>query len=596
MTRNSEIVMTTTPNSTIALLSAMATSDALVYLTDLAGNTIFISEQLEPWLHSDPELLESERTIQRAGRYWNVRHHELPNGQFARIVCPTQPDERALLEKSHILAALIEAAPVAILTLDLDMCVTMWNPACEKIFGWSEREVIGKAYPLVPEKEWSRFEEFYNTVIDGQGFTGVEAERSRKDGTRIFTAISTAPIRGSDNVVVGAMAVLEDITERKQLETRVEQSARLESIGRFAGGVAHDFNNILTVIVSYAETLLEQPDVTAVSQAGEAIQHAAMQATTLTQQLLAFSRRQVMRVETVDLNAIILTTAGMLGRLIGTDIIVHTDLTKGDAWVQVDPALIEQMIMNLATNARDAMPNGGQLSLSTVRKYRDGLPWIQLSVADTGCGMDQETLARIFEPFFTTKPAEKGNGLGLASVHGIVHQSGGEVEVVSDPGAGTTFHITIPISGAPAQSRSDIHGPVPASSRATILLVEDNQQVREMLISMLRVKEHRVLSAGDGLEALEIAAAYDGTIDLLLTDVVMPRMGGAALARHLRTLRPTTKIILMSGYADDEAARQGMEEADHFLHKPFRSSQVHEVIGDVLKRVQDTARQTDSPR
>lgn len=568
------------------LLSAMAVSDALVHLTDATGNTIFVSDQLKLWLQSDTQLLSSEGIIQRADRYWTVRHHNLPNGQLARIVCPKEPDDRALLEKSNILEALVEAAPVAILTLDLDMRVTMWNPACEKIFGWSEREVLGQPYPLVPEDEWSRFEGFYKTVIEGQGFTGVEAERNRKDGKRIFTAISTAPIRRGNNEIVGAMAVLEEITERKQLEARVEQSARLESIGRFAGGVAHDFNNILTVIASYAETLLEQPDATMVSQAGEAIQHSGNQATALTQQLLAFSKRQVMRVETVDLNAVILATVSMLDRLIGTDIVIRTDLTADEAWIQADPSLIEQVIMNLATNARDAMPNGGQLSLSTVRKYLEGTPWVQLSVADTGCGMDQQTIARIFEPFFTTKSAEKGSGLGLASVHGIVHQSGGEVEVASELGAGTTFHITIPVSGAPAQSGRDLDSPVPTSIGATILLVEDNQQVRDMLINMLQVSENRVLSAGDGIEALEIASAYDGQIDLLLTDVVMPRMGGGELARRLRRLRPATKIILMSGYADEELASQGMEAADHFLHKPFRSSQVREIIDEALRSVE----------
>ena len=568
------------------LLSAMAVSDALVHLTDATGNTIFVSDQLKLWLQSDTQLLSSEGIIQRADRYWTVRHHNLPNGQLARIVCPKEPDDRALLEKSNILEALVEAAPVAILTLDLDMRVTMWNPACEKIFGWSEREVLGQPYPLVPEDEWSRFEGFYKTVIEGQGFTGVEAERNRKDGKRIFIAISTAPIRRGNNEIVGAMAVLEEITERKQLEARVEQSARLESIGRFAGGVAHDFNNILTVIASYAETLLEQPDATMVSQAGEAIQHSGNQATALTQQLLAFSKRQVMRVETVDLNAVILATVSMLDRLIGTDIVIRTDLTADEAWIQADPSLIEQVIMNLATNARDAMPNGGQLSLSTVRKYLEGTPWVQLSVADTGCGMDQQTIARIFEPFFTTKSAEKGSGLGLASVHGIVHQSGGEVEVASELGAGTTFHITIPVSGAPAQSGRDLDSPVPTSIGATILLVEDNQQVRDMLINMLQVNENRVLSAGDGIEALEIASAYDGQIDLLLTDVVMPRMGGGELARRLRRLRPATKIILMSGYADEELASQGMEAADHFLHKPFRSSQVREIIDEALRSVE----------
>ncbi|MCX2977125.1 hybrid sensor histidine kinase/response regulator [Candidatus Marimicrobium litorale] len=577
---------TTTTKPMNDLLSAMAVSDALVYLTDATGNTIFVSDQLKLWLQSDTQLLSSEGIIKRADRHWTVRHHNLPNGQIARIVCPKEPDDRALLEKSHILEALVEAAPVAILTLDLDMRVTMWNPACEKIFGWSEREVLGQPYPLVPEDEWSRFEGFYKTVIEGQGFTGVEAERTRKDGKRIFTAISTAPIRRGNNEIVGAMAVLEEITERKQLEARVEQSARLESIGRFAGGVAHDFNNILTVILSYAETLLEQPNATMVSQAGEAIQHSCTQATALTQQLLAFSKRQVMRVETVDLNAVILATVSMLDRLIGTDIIIRTDLTANEAWIQADPSMIEQVIMNLATNARDAMPNGGQLSLSTVRRQVDGAPWIQLSVADTGCGMDQQTIARIFEPFFTTKPAEKGSGLGLASVHGIVQQSGGEVDVASNLGAGTTVYITIPVSGAPAQSGRDLDSPVPISIGATILLVEDNQQVRDMLINMLQVNENRVLSAGDGIEALEIASAYDGKIDLLLTDVVMPRMGGGELARRLRRLRPATKIILMSGYADEELATQGMEAADHFLHKPFRSSQVREIIDKALRTVE----------
>jgi two-component system cell cycle sensor histidine kinase/response regulator CckA len=498
------------------------------------------------------------------------------------------------LESSQqaILEALVTASPLAILTLDLHMRVTMWNPASERMFGWKAEEVLGKPYPLVPPDEWTRFEGFYATVISGQGFTGVEAVRSRKDGSTLHTAISTAPIRGPGGDVVGAMALLEDISERKILEEKSRQATKLEALGRLAGGVAHDFNNLLTVILAFSDSLLDTSDPVAVHRSAAAIRHAAERASDLTRQLLTFSRQQVLRTEVIDLNHTILDAHDMLRRLIGANILITLDLLSVPVWVRVDPSQVEQVLMNLAANARDAMPGGGTLAITTARVLRGGEPWVQVTVSDDGVGMDAQSAARVFDPFFTTKPVDKGTGLGLASVYGTIRQSGGEVDVETAPGRGTTFRITLPAAeppdvAIPETGARDLRTPV----RRSILIAEDDADVREVLAKLLESCGHVVISAEDGLDALAYCRDLELPIDLLITDVVMPNMGGGELARKLHAIRPGTPVLYVSGYADDEIVRSGVEAGGHFLQKPFSLRMLREAVDRAL----DSTPSTDAP-
>ncbi|MCO4744841.1 MAG: PAS domain S-box protein [Proteobacteria bacterium] len=536
----------------------------------------------------DASILAEPGPVRIGGTLYTVTHQQLSSGRTARIATPETSAASAELEvRSGMLNALVEAAPVAILVLDLQMRVTMWNPACERIFGWTEADVLGEPYPLVPAHEWDRFESFFATVVGGQGFTAVEAERARKDGQRIHTTISTAPIRGGHGEVIGAMAILEDITERKLLEARYHQAAKLEAVGRLAGGIAHDFNNALTVILAYSDMLALNASPVEVNQSANAIRRSAERAAELTRQLLAFSRRQVLQARNFDLNETLRESLDMLQRLIGADVEVETKLHRAPLWVRADPAQIERLLMNLAVNARDAMPDGGTLTLSSKRLTRQtptgARTWVQLTVEDTGEGMDAETAARVFEPFFTTKPVGKGTGLGLASVYGIVRQSGGEVDVVSELDRGTTFRVLLPeAKPAKDEATEEVEEALPVR-RATVLVAEDDAQVRMVVCQGLRMAGHTVLEATDGIDALEVAKAYPDTIDLLFTDVVMPRMGGGALATALTEARPTINVIFASGHADDEVVRRGVEKGAHFVQKPFSVAAMVDKIQQVLE-------------
>lgn len=555
---------------TLELVDLLDLTDCLVCITDAQGEVAHRNlalRELAP--HGDL----SHKGIQAvADRLFEVEHRPLSGGRTARIGRPA-PSATA---NHGVLDALVRASPLAIVVLDLSMNVTMWNPAAEKMFDHPASSVIGQRYPLVPDDEWDRFEGLFSTVISGQGFTGVEAEREAADGRRIWIAISTAPIRATDGEVVGAMALLEDITERRELEERYNQAAKLEAIGRLAGGVAHDFNNMLTVILAYSDALYLDATDTLVAEGASAIRRAAERAAELTGQLLAFSRRQVLQTRDLDLNEELRRSLAMLSRLIGDDIEIETYFSEAPAWVRADPAQLERLVMNLAVNARDAMPTGGTLALkTTVLPDRSGAPsTVELRVSDTGHGMDEGTRQRIFEPFFTTKPPGKGTGLGLASVYGIVRQSGGEVTVESTPGEGTSFRVQLPTSGpavaqAPAPTR-----PVPLDRAATILLAEDEASVRAMMRTMLESRGFMVLAAPNGPQALRLAAAHEGTIDLLLTDVVMPQMGGSELAEKLTAVRPNIRVLYASGYTDDEVVRRGADSGANFIQKPFTTSRL----------------------
>jgi two-component system cell cycle sensor histidine kinase/response regulator CckA len=417
----------------------------------------------------------------------------------------------------------------------------------------------------------------------------------RPDGSIRWIRDQAFPVRDEHGTVTRVAGVAEDITERRQLEAQVRQTQKMESVGLLAGGVAHDFNNWLTVISGSAELLLETAGV--VPECGELlreIQHASERATALTRQLLAFSRREVLEPRVMDLNAIILDTEKMLRRLLGEDVLLETSLAPGLSRVKVDPGHWTQVLMNLAVNARDAMPTGGRLTMETREQTLDesftrSRPSLQpgryvvLAISDTGCGMPPEVRARIFEPFFTTKGMGKGTGLGLAVVHGIVAQSGGHIEVYSEVGVGTTFRIYLAVAAELAAGSAPSAAAPQVRGTEIVLVVEDEESIRRVAYRGLRANGYTVLQAGDGEEALAVLERHGGTVDLLLTDVVMPRMNGRALAEAMRAHHPGLKVLYTSGYTDDAVVRHGILQADvAFLPKPYTPLSLLRKIRQVL--------------
>ena len=386
------------------------------------------------------------------------------------------------------------------------------------------------------------------------------------------------------------VALALEASRRREVEDELRQAQKMEAIGVLAGGVAHDFNNLLTAILGYCELALREPELTPrVRSQIEEIQRSGRRASGLTRQLLAFGRKQVLAPRLLDLNEVIAGIGGMLRRIIGEDIRLHTRTTPGLWRVRADRSQLEQVLVNLAANARDAMPSGGDLTLATANHDEDpaleGLhpgPWVALTVADTGVGIDPGIRERIFEPFFTTKDVGKGTGLGLASVYGIVHQSGGHVRVESELGAGTVFHVHLPAVLEPVPGES-LEDPVPSDTASprgrTILLVEDEPQVLELAREVLLAEGYRVLHAGDGAAALRLGAGGTGSLDLLLTDMVMPGLSGPELFSQLRVHRPGLRVLYISGYSEEAIAnRSGLVREGPLLEKPFTP-------GELLRQV-----------
>ena len=419
----------------------------------------------------------------------------------------------------------------------------------------------------------------------------------RKDGRKVLLEASARLLR-SDEKKDCIQGIARDVTDRRQLENMVRQSQKLEAIGRLSGGLAHDFNNLLCVISGHIELLMEalepaEPAFRSVTQ----IRKAADSAAALTRQLLAFSRRQVFHPQVVHLNAIVVETEKLLERLIDEHIEFYTALDPSLGRVLVDPVQVEQVIINLVLNARDAMPEGGKLTIETSNLDLDDdhhsrishVPagkYVLLAMTDTGCGMNEETLSHIFEPFYTTKELGKGTGLGLATVYGIVKQSGGYIWVYSEEGRGTTFKVYLPRVVSPlTDARVGRRDAEIGKGTETILVVEDAEPLRTLTKEFLTASGYTVLEAANGHEALRIARSYLGGIDLLLTDVVMPRMGGKSLAEQMMQLRPGTRVLYMSGYPNDGIVQAGILAGGvTLLEKPFTreilSKRVRQVLDD----------------
>jgi len=467
----------------------------------------------------------------------------------------------------------------------------------ERITGWRTDEVVGRNCRFLQGKDTDpeTVRSMREAIAEGRG-CAVEVLNYRKDGTPFWNALSINPVHDAHGRVSHFVGVQSDVTERRRLEDQYRQAQKMEAVGRLAGGVAHDFNNLLTIITGYTELMLGNAEMPSDDrEAITAIAEAAGRAAALTRQLLGLSRQSMLQPRVVSLNAIVEELGKILHRLIGEDIAFHTVLDPGLGRVKVDPGQIGQVLLNLAVNARDAMPRGGKLTVETANvvlseEYaasrldcRPG-PHVMLAMTDTGCGMTPEVQARIFDPFFTTKEVGKGTGLGLPMVFGTVRQSEGSIHVYSEPGRGTTFKLYFPavdepVTEAPAATTTDAE-----RGTETILVVEDDPGVRGLTVRSLERHGYRVLTAVDGLEALRVLDDGAETVDLLLTDVVMPNMSGPELAAVLRARFPGLKVLFMSGYTDDAIVRHGLLAAEvAFVQKPYTprglTKKVREVLG-----------------
>jgi signal transduction histidine kinase/CheY-like chemotaxis protein len=419
--------------------------------------------------------------------------------------------------------------------------------------------------------------------------------------TYLLSTLKTLHETLEDRVAMRTMALMAEITERKQLEEQLVQLQKMEAIGRLAGGLAHDFNNLLTVIVGYSELLLSNlPPGHPLQRHVEAIHTAADHATALTCQLLAFSRKQMLQPKVLDLNTVVAHLEPMLQRLIGEDIRLVIELAPILGRVRADPGQLEQVILNLVVNGRDAMPQGGMLMLATMNVESDkpsphhhaGMPpgsYVRLVVRDTGIGIDATTRAHLFEPFFTTKGPGQGTGLGLSTVYGIITQSGGHIAVDSEPGQGTTFTIDLPrVEEAIEMDSRDVAHTATLRGGETVLVVEDEASVRAITRAMLERHGYHVLEAGGGEEALRICERQEAPVQLLLTDVVMPEMSGPEVAQRLTRVHPEMKVLYMSGYTDDAIIRHGVRELGTvFLQKPFTSDSLARKVREVLDTPQE---------
>jgi PAS domain S-box-containing protein len=491
---------------------------------------------------------------------------------------------------------LVQSAPVAINITDLDGKVRLWNPAAERIFGWTEADVLGHSLPLLAQAGHDEAGQSRSHVPQGRSCHGIPVRCRRKDGTVIEVSVSAAPLRDNAGSIFGVMAILMDLTEQKELENRLRQAQKMEAVGQLAGGVAHDFNNLLTVITGYSEMLLAtmKPEEPA-RELLEQIYKAGERAASLTRQLLAFGRKQTLQVRVLNLNAVIEELGKMLRRLIGEDIDMVLRLDPLLGRVKADPSQIEQILMNLATNARDAMLEGGKLTITTANvepgKSPSGLPpeivpgrHVMVTVSDTGCGMDEATKARIFEPFFTTKEIGKGTGLGLATVYGIVRQSGGHIEVDSQPGRGSTFRICLRQLEEAALGVHDWKGPTDTPrGKETVLLVEDEEAVRKAVNHALQLHGYTVLEANSGQEALKLCQDHKGKIDLLVTDVIMPQMNGRQVAERAGSLQENLKVLYISGYTDRVLGDHGiLSPGTMYLQEPISLKALARKVRDVL--------------
>jgi len=501
---------------------------------------------------------------------------------------------RRLRDSERRYRLLFEAANDAIFLIEADSGRLLEvNHLAEELTGCRREELLDRR--ITDLRGWKfagRAEECFQEVLRKGVATFDDAPITRKDGRRVEVEISSRLLEHGGRKVI--QCIVRDVTEHKRLQEQLLRAQKLEAVGQLAGGIAHDFNNLITIILGYCDVLHKYLGAGHPARDSvEEIRTAGQRAADLTRQLLAFGRRQFMQPRVLELNALLAGMHNMLGRVLGEDIELRVVPGEPLGNVKADPGQIEQVIMNLAINARDAMPGGGRLIIETANVVLDeeyacrhaGVRpghYVLLAVSDTGTGMDRETRARLFEPFFTTKGPDRGTGLGLSTVYGIVKQSGGNIWVYSEPGRGATFKVYLPSvaegTAGPPEEKPIVSGP----GTETVLLVEDEETVRELVLFCLKERGYTVLVAGDGEQGLEAAERHQGPLHLLLTDVVMPRMSGPELAARLGLVHPETAVLYMSGYADNAVKLNGSVEDGAFLQKPFTPSTLAHRVREVL--------------
>ena len=543
---------------------------------------------------------ERAAAIIKAGAHDFILKHQMsrltPAIERSMGDAKVRADHRAALNSlrstNQELSTLIDASPLAIITLGPKGLIRRWNPAAERLLGWQPPEVIDQPLPAIPKSGQIDVASMLHEVLAGRAFTAIEVQWLRKDHSQVDIALSMAPLRSGGNAVDGIIALLSDVTERKNLEQQLQQTQKMEIVGRLAGGIAHDFNNLLTVINGRCQMLLSQLTAqNSTRRNAELILETGERAARLTRQLLAFSRRQIFQVKDIDVNRAVIDIRKLLDSLIGEDIELSTALEPGIPAIRTDPSQFEQVVLNLVVNARDAMPQGGKLVLATnlvtdEELLRRGIsingPCVRLSVSDTGMGMDETTKLHLFEPFYTTK--RQGTGLGLSTVDGIIKQSGGFIRVDSEVGLGTTFSLYLPGMAMTRGDEESGHLNLNAIRLGTtVLVVEDNDYVRDLIQEALLGYGYTVISASNAHQAIEAAQVKAGKIDLLLTDLIMPQVSGREVANRLLQLCPGMKVLYMSGYTDNIITQHGGSvPAMSLVQKPFTPRKLAKQVQRVL--------------
>ena len=511
------------------------------------------------------------------------------------------------------LTAIIESAQESIIGLSPRGIITSWNPAAARLYGYASEEIVGQpAQILFPARRDQGETEFLRRIADGERVNLNHVERRRKDGTAIAVSVTGSPVTDADGTVVGITTVSSsaqepppgEITDTEHGQASAQQAQRLENLGQLAGGVAHDFNNLLAVILNYVAFVRQELAAatdsdwparleTASSDLAQ-VTRAADRASSLTRQLLAFARRDVIRPQALDLDTVVTSVEEMLRRTLGEHIELVTSLA-GDLWpILADPGQLEQVLVNLAVNARDAMPAGGTLTIDTSNSTVDADSIaggsqspegrnVRLRVSDTGVGMSREVIGHVFEPFFTTKNEGAGTGLGLATVYGILAQNEGHIKIYSEPGTGTTFSIMLPATAEAARPLSKPAAYHRTPKGETVLVVEDEEALLQVTKRILIRNGYQVLTAADGEEAIRIASDHPGGIHLLITDVVMPHMLGRDVAEQVRAVSPEIEVLFMSGYAQPVLTSQGRLDPNMALvEKPFSEADLLAKAGQVL--------------
>ena len=505
-------------------------------------------------------------------------------------------DRKQAEEKNLWLAAIVESSDDAIIGKTLDGIITSWNKGAENIYGYKDTEAVGKPISiLVPPDRQDEVSQFLERIRRGEHVEHYETVRRKKDGREIDISLTISPIKNAEGGIIGASTIARDITEQKSLQRQLLQAQKMEAVGTLAGGIAHDFNNLLTVVLGFSELLLIGKDERDPSYADlQKIHQAARSGADLVQRILAFGRKTEITPRPLNLNHEIEQVKKLLDRTIPKMIEIELLLSDELAMVNADPVQIEQVLMNLAVNAKDAMPDGGKLTIETknvaldeeyCRMHLGSKPgdYVLLSVSDTGHGMDKETLKHIFEPFYTTKGVGRGTGLGLAMVYGIVKQHGGYTTCYSELGVGTIFKIYLPAIATDAKSEASEGKPTLPKGTERILLVDDEELVRDLGKRILERSGYTVLATASGKEALDLYKKERGKISLVILDLIMPQMGGKRCLEELLKIDPQVKVLIASGYSAGGEAKTTIESgARGFVGKPYDMKQMLQAVRHVL--------------